>query len=100
MDRPTGSSHWLIAYGHTPTYVVVNDLWGEPDLIHVTTLNANGIGAVIQPPELGQVLDGGAHRWRCLLLCAGQELGGGGGCHPLSGPLSAVTGGESQRTWC
>jgi hypothetical protein len=55
---------------------------------------------VIQPPELGQVLDGGAHRWRCLLLCAGQELGGGGGCHPLSGPLSAVTGGESQRTWC
>ena len=63
MDRPTGSSHWLIVYGHTPTYVVVNDLWGEPDLIHVTTLNANGIGAVIQPPELGQVLDGGAHRW-------------------------------------
>ena len=44
MDRPTGSSHWLIVYGHTPTQVVANDPWGEPDLIHVTTLNANGMG--------------------------------------------------------
>ena len=39
-----GSSLWLIVYGHTPTHVVVNDPWGEPDLIHVTTLNANGMG--------------------------------------------------------
>ena len=30
VDRPTGSGHWLIVYGHTPTHVVVNDPWGSP----------------------------------------------------------------------
>jgi GH24 family phage-related lysozyme (muramidase) len=44
VERPTGLGHWLIVYGHTPTHVVVNDPWGEPDLIHGTTLNANGMG--------------------------------------------------------
>ena len=44
VDRPTGSGHWLIVYGHTPTQVVVNDPWGEPDLIFGTTLNAIGMG--------------------------------------------------------
>ena len=44
VDRPTGGGHWLIVYGHTPTHLIVNDPWGEPDLIHGTTLNANGMG--------------------------------------------------------
>ena len=44
VERPTGSGHWLIVYGHTPTHVVVNDPWGEPDLVHGTTLNAKGMG--------------------------------------------------------
>jgi len=44
VDRPTGPGHWLIVYGHTPTHVIVNDPWGEPDLIHGTTLNSNGMG--------------------------------------------------------
>jgi GH24 family phage-related lysozyme (muramidase) len=44
VERPTGSGHWLIVYGHTPTHVVVNDPWGEPDLIGGTTLNAKGMG--------------------------------------------------------
>ncbi|MEN9387158.1 MAG: hypothetical protein RLZZ255_134, partial [Cyanobacteriota bacterium] len=38
VERPTGGGHWLIVVGHTPTHVVVNDPWGEPDLIHGTTL--------------------------------------------------------------
>jgi hypothetical protein len=45
VPRPTGSGHWLIVYGHTPTQVVVNDPWGEPDLIHGTTLHGSGLGA-------------------------------------------------------
>jgi hypothetical protein len=44
VNRPTGSGHWLIVIGHTPTQVVVNDPWGEPDLVHGTTLNAKGMG--------------------------------------------------------
>ncbi len=44
VDRPTGSGHWLIAIGHSPTHVLVNDPWGEPDLIHGTTINPNGMG--------------------------------------------------------
>lgn len=44
VERPSGSGHWLIVYVHTPTHVVVNDPWGEPDLIHGTTLNAKDMG--------------------------------------------------------
>jgi hypothetical protein len=44
VDRPTGSGHWLIVVGHTPTQVVANDPWGEPDLLSGATLNANGMG--------------------------------------------------------
>ena len=44
VHRPTGCGHWLIVYGHTPTHLVVNDPWGEPDLLSGDTLNANGMG--------------------------------------------------------
>jgi hypothetical protein len=76
VDRPTGSGHWLIVVGHTPTQVVVNDPWGEPDLIGGTTLNPNGMGLRFSRLNyrcaglrLRQALDGGADRWRCLPLC-------------------------------
>ena len=48
MNYPTGSGHWLIVYGHTPSKVVVNNPVGEPDLIHGTTLNATGMGLQIR----------------------------------------------------
>ena len=32
VERPTGSGHWLIVVGHTPTHLLVNDPWGEPVL--------------------------------------------------------------------
>jgi hypothetical protein len=38
VQRPTGSGHWLLVYGHT--HLVVNDPWGEPDLVSGATLNA------------------------------------------------------------
>lgn len=68
VDRPTGSGHWLIVYGHTPTHVVVNDPWGEPDLIHGTTLNANGMGLRFSRLNFGkrwmvEPIGGGAYRY-------------------------------------
>jgi len=68
VDRPTGSGHWLIVYGHTPTQVVVNDPWGEPDLISGTTLNANGMGLRFSRINFGkrwmvEPIGGGAYRY-------------------------------------
>ena len=68
VQRPTGSGHWLIVVGHTPTQVVVNDPWGEPDLIHGTTLNANGMGLRFSRLNFGkrwmvEPIGGGAYRY-------------------------------------
>ena len=54
--------------GHTPTQVVVNDPWGEPDLIHGTTLNANGMGLRFSRLNFGkrwmvEPIGGGAYRY-------------------------------------
>jgi GH24 family phage-related lysozyme (muramidase) len=67
VEQPTGSGHWLIVYGHTPTHVVVNDPWGEPDLIHGTTLNAMGMGLRFSRLNFGKrwmvvPIGGGAYR--------------------------------------
>ena len=68
VQRPTGSGHWLIVYGHTPTHVVVNDPWGEPDLIHGTTLNEDGMGLRFSRLNFGkrwmvEPIGGGAYRY-------------------------------------
>jgi GH24 family phage-related lysozyme (muramidase) len=68
VQRPTGSGHWLIVYGHTPTHVVVNDPWGEPDLIHGTTLNAKGMELRFSRLNFGkrwmvEPIGGGAYRY-------------------------------------
>jgi GH24 family phage-related lysozyme (muramidase) len=68
VQRPTGSGHWLIVYGHTPTHLVVNDPWGEPDLIHGTTLNAKGMGLRFSRLNFGkrwmvEPIGGGAYRY-------------------------------------
>jgi len=90
VERPTGSGHWLIVVGHTPTHLVVNDPWGEPDLLSGATLSANGMGLRFSRRNdrcaglrLRQALDGGADRRHCLPLCPGQGLGGGGGSSGL-----------------
>jgi GH24 family phage-related lysozyme (muramidase) len=68
VERPTGSGHWLIVYGHTPIHVVVNDPWGEPDLINGTTLNAQGMGLRFSRLNFGkrwmvEPIGGGAYRY-------------------------------------
>ena len=44
VHAPRGSGHWLVVIGHTPTHLLVHDPWGEPDLVHGTTVSANGMG--------------------------------------------------------
>lgn len=90
VERPTGSGHWLIVVGHSPTHLVVNDPWGEPDLLSGASLNPNGKGLRFSRQNdrcaglrLRQALDGGADRRQCLPLCPGQGLGGGGGSSGL-----------------
>jgi hypothetical protein len=34
----------LIVVDHIPTHLVVNEPWGEPDLLSGATPNANGMG--------------------------------------------------------
>jgi hypothetical protein len=90
VDRPTGTGRWLIVIGYTPSYLVVNDPWGEPDLVSGATLNPNGKGLRFSRQNdrcaglrLRQALHGGADRRQCLPLCPGQGLGGGGGSSGL-----------------
>ena len=68
VERPTGSGHWLLVIGHTPTHLVVNDPWGEPDLLSGTTLNANGMGLRFSRQNFGrrwmvEPIGGGAYRY-------------------------------------
>jgi hypothetical protein len=90
VDRPTGTGRWLFVIGYTPSYLVVNDPWGEPNLLSGATLNPNGKGLRFSRQNdrcarlrLRQALDGGADRRQCLPLCPGQGLGGGGGSSGL-----------------
>ena len=68
VDRPTGSGHWLVVVGHTPTHLVVNDPWGEPDLLSGATLNACGMGLRFSRQNFGrrwmvEPIGGGAYRY-------------------------------------
>ncbi len=63
VDRPTGTGHWLIVYGHTPTHLVVNDPLGEPDLLSGATLNANDMGCASRSGTLA-----GAGWWSPLVV--------------------------------
>ncbi len=86
VDGAAGSGHWLINVGHTPTHLVVNDPWGEPDLLGGATLNPNGMGLRFSRQNyrcaglrLRAALDDGAHRVWGLPLRPREEMGGGGG---------------------
>ena len=90
VERPTGSGHWLIVVGHSPTHLVVNDPWGEPDLLSGATLNANGMGLRFSRQNdrcaglrLRAALNGGAHRGWGLPRRPREGGGGGGGSSGL-----------------
>ena len=68
VDRPTGSGHWLVVVGITPSHVIVHDPLGEADLVNGTTLNAKGMGLRFSRQNFGkrwmvEPIGGGAYRY-------------------------------------
>ena len=54
VERPRGGGHWLIVIGYTATHVVVNDPFGEPDLITGATLSRSGMGIRLTRKNFGR----------------------------------------------
>lgn len=68
VASPAGGGHWLIVIGYTETEVIVNDPFGEPDLVNGTTLNSKGAGLRFSRENFGrrwmvQPLGGGTYRY-------------------------------------
>lgn len=43
-SAPTGGGHWLVVIGYTPTHIVVNDPYGEMDVVKGGYINSKGAG--------------------------------------------------------
>jgi hypothetical protein len=84
VERPTGSGHWLVVIGHTPTHLVVHDPWGEPDLVSGATLNAHGMGLRFSRRNFGR-------RWMV------EAIGGGAYRHAPGRGWAVVVGGRKIR---
>jgi hypothetical protein len=59
VDAPSGGGHWLCVVGYTPTAVIVNDPFGDMDLINGPYLNGNGKGLQYSRKNFGR-------RWMVL----------------------------------
>jgi hypothetical protein len=70
----------LIVIGYTPSHVVGNDPWGEPDLLSGTTITANGMGLQFSRQNFGK-------RWMV------EPIGGGAYCHSLGKGWAVVVDG-------
>jgi len=69
IDSPSGGGHWLIVTG-TPDAksIIVNDPFGEPDLLSGATLSSSGKGLVLTRENFGrrwmvEAIGGGAYRY-------------------------------------
>ncbi len=67
VERPAGGGHWLIVVGHTPTYLIVHDPFGEADLVSGAT-----IGGTARFRRYGR------RNYRCAGLRLRPALDGGG----------------------
>jgi putative chitinase len=64
VDAPTGGGHWLCVVGYTPTGVIVNDPFGDMDLINGTYVNRVAKGLQYSHKNFGRrwmVLDNGTY---------------------------------------
>lgn len=52
-SKPTGGGHWLLAIGVTESHVLVNDPYGELDLVRGGYLNSKGAGLAYSKANLG-----------------------------------------------
>lgn len=55
ISKPSGGGHWLCVIGYTATHVIVNDPWGEADLINGGPyLNSKGSGLAYSRKNWGR----------------------------------------------
>lgn len=54
IAAPSGGGHWLVAIGYTPTHILVNDPFGEMDLVKGGYLNSKGSGLAYSRKNLGR----------------------------------------------
>ena len=65
VSNPTGGGHWLCVIGYTATHVIVNDPWGEMDVVQGTYLNSKGNGLAYSKKNWGPrwLADGPRSGW-------------------------------------
>ena len=65
---PRGGGHWLTVIGITSGHVLVNDPWGEMDVVNGTYLNSKGSGLAYSRKNWGPrwLADGPRSGW-CII---------------------------------
>lgn len=67
-SKPQGGGHWLLTIGATSSHVLVNDPYGEMDLVRGGYLNAKGAGLAYSKANLGPrwMVEGPGTGWAIL----------------------------------
>ena len=68
VQQPTGGGHWLTVIGITDKAVIVNDPWGEMDVINGTYPSTKGAGIAYSKANWGPrwMVDGPSTGWAIL----------------------------------
>lgn len=68
VTKPSGGGHWLAVIGFTDKAFIVNDPWGEMDLINGTYLNTKGAGIAYSRKNWGPrwMVEGSGTGWAIL----------------------------------
>lgn len=68
VNAPTGGGHWMLVIGYTPTHVIVNDPFGEMDLVNGGYPNTKGAGVAYSRKNLGSrwMVEGNGTGWHIL----------------------------------
>lgn len=67
-SAPTGAGHWLTVIGYTKSAVIVNDPWGEMDVVSGNYLNAKGGGLAYSRKNWGPrwLVEGANSGWAII----------------------------------
>jgi hypothetical protein len=68
VSAPSGGGHWLTVIGCTDKAVIVNDPWGEMDLVNGTYVNSKGAGIAYSKANWGPrwMVEGPSTGWAIL----------------------------------
>jgi GH24 family phage-related lysozyme (muramidase) len=68
VGKPSGGGHWLCVIGLTPSHVIVNDPYGEMDVINGTYISSKGAGIAYSRKNWGPrwLVEGPASGWAII----------------------------------